>query len=108
MNVGSAGGVVAREDSQELADSGFVGLGNSAQEGFVVGCTVRSRGPAIVDLNGIGVDSGVAGVCSGSIARLWNLLDMVTRKNPEIHTQIVSQASERGSQVSTSMRPRSR
>ena len=33
VDVGSAGRVVAREDGQELANTGLVGLGDSAQEG---------------------------------------------------------------------------
>ena len=70
VNVGSAGGVVAWEDSEELADSGLVRLGDSAQEGGVVSCAIGSCGPAIVCLDGVGVDADVAGVTSSSVAGL--------------------------------------
>ena len=70
VDVSGAGAVVAGEDGQELGHAVVVGLGNSAEESRVVGGAVVTLGPAVHDLDGVGVDTNVTGVGAGSIASL--------------------------------------
>ncbi len=87
MDVSRAGSIVPREDGQELGDATLIGLGKTAEEGLVVGGTIRANGdtctkaispypktrsnfPTFVGLYSVGVDSRVTAVRASGITML--------------------------------------